>query len=218
MLAVGVTCLLLGAFVSLAPIFPVPSGAKMVNGSTVAYFQVHSLVLPQYLQVPWTSSQGTHITAIDCGGNEPSGSAAAICPSNRTVASGTGTSGTLSFSAQNGDWIAIGTNGPDANISLRTTNGQVGFVVLVLGVLFTLGGLFLGTAETPPRRSSRPKSSTTSAKRSSKGSEEVAAEEPSAPESEEEKAPVKDPEPEEGATAAPDQAEVLSEGNEEGTS
>lgn len=165
MVAVGLTCLILGAFVAVVPVFPVPSGDKQVNGTTVAYFQVHSLVLPQYLQVPWNAGTSTHITAIDCGGTEPNGAALNICPSNRTVASGTGTSGTLTFSAQNGDWIAIGTNGPNASISLRTTNGQVGFVVLVLGALFTVAGLLLGRGE--PVRA--PPSSKKGASKTSKG-------------------------------------------------
>lgn len=148
--AVGVAALLLGAFVSFVPIIPIPSGTRTVGGITVAYFQVHSLVIPQYLQVPWTASTTTSVFAVDCGAQEPVGipsggnGTSGACSPSRVVAQQQGTSGTLSFSASDGDWIYIGASGGNASITLRTTNGLVGFVVMVMGALIALAGLFLG--------------------------------------------------------------------------
>ncbi|MDE1822326.1 MAG: hypothetical protein KGJ23_15575 [Euryarchaeota archaeon] len=159
-LAIGATCLVLGALVAFAPIFPVPSGSQQVGNGIVAFFQVHSLVLPQYLQVPWHASSPTRIYVMDCGTTQPSAGSADFCPANHTVAAAQGTGGTLSFAIANGHWVTIGTSGSWANISVRTTNGQVGFVVLVLGAMATLAA-FLLRPEGSSASSATPKVSPT---------------------------------------------------------
>lgn len=142
----GIVALLLGAFVAFVPLLPVPSGQQTVGGGSgqvIAYFQVRSLFVPQYLQMPWTASTALTIYVADCGSQEPVGGVASSCVQNHTIAKQSGTSGTLSFAANNGDWIMTQTSGPNASVSLRTSNGVVGVVVLFLGGFLTLVGVCL---------------------------------------------------------------------------
>lgn len=148
--AVGITALVLGALVSLVPLFPVPSGAQTVGNGTIADFEVHSLVFPLYIELPWTSnSTSTEVFAVDCGPQMPVGAALSPCSQGTVLARGTGSSGTLSFSAQNGDWIYVGANNGMAKISLRVSNGEVGFASVVLGSILLVLGLTVRPSKGP---------------------------------------------------------------------
>lgn len=148
--AVGITALVLGSLVALVPIFPVPSGTQTVGNGTIADFEVHSLVFPLYIELPWTSNNTTtEVFAVDCGPQMPVGAALSPCSQGTILAKGTGSSGTLSIHAQNGDWIYVGANNGMAKISLRVSNGEVGFASIVLGAVLLVMGLTIRTSRGP---------------------------------------------------------------------
>jgi hypothetical protein len=121
----SVVAFLLGAALAVVPLVPVPSGDRTVGEGAYAYFQVHSLLLDQVLAISWTASPATTLWVEDCGGAEPTGSGLDPCPSPTTLSVGpNGTSGTMMLTAPGGDWIAVGTGGGNATISLKTSDAQ----------------------------------------------------------------------------------------------
>lgn len=133
-LAVAAAAFLVAALVAVVPLFPVPSGNRTVGEGNYAYFQVRSLLIDEELVVSWHSSTDTSVWTEDCGSTEPSSTGSIPCssPSDVTVSSN-GTSGSVHLTAAGGDWIAVGTVGANASISLTTTDSEASLGSAVLG-------------------------------------------------------------------------------------
>lgn len=145
-LVAGILFLALGATISFVPIFPVPGGSQTIGGGggqDLEVFEVRTLLVPQYLDLQWSSSVPLTVWVIDCGSVQPAVGASPICPTNRTLATGSGMSGTLSISAENGDWVVAGTSGANASVSIRSSNGIVGVPTMAFGATIAITALLL---------------------------------------------------------------------------
>jgi hypothetical protein len=93
--------------------------------------------------VTWTSTNSTRIVVVDCGSD--SGCLQALA--DPVVASGNGTSGTLSFSGHKGQTYAVLNEGPAATaavnvqFSVPLIGGTVGSALLIVGIVVFLAGL-----------------------------------------------------------------------------
>lgn len=171
-LVLGVAILLVGVLVAVVPLVPVPSGNKTVGEGNFAYFQVNSLLLPQQLAITWSASKPVEIWVEDCGSSEPAADSLEPCHSPvRGPDHENGTGGVLGFSANNGDWVAIGTDGTNASISLKTTDAQGALGAFVLAATLIFLGIYWRRSE---RREAAAKSGAPEAPEpsSSSGSEE----------------------------------------------
>lgn len=123
------------------PVFEFPGPFDVINPS-IAY------------TASWSSSSGTSITvtALDCG-PDPS------CASHSIISNASGTSGSLSWSGTKGRFYAV-TVSHSATVtvtaSLPLAAGEVGFILLVFGIVVLVIGSVPRVREPLSRRRARP--------------------------------------------------------------
>lgn len=140
---VGIVLLVIGAVLWYLPLPGTSTGQTQVaagQGETVQATAPLALLTPQVtLTVTWTASTSAAIRVYSCGSDSSCGS-----PSSTAIASGSGTSGTLTFTADKGSYYIIV---PDhtATINVQPTvpilGGALGLVLLVIGIILLLVGL-----------------------------------------------------------------------------
>ncbi len=150
--AIGLVVVALGAMCTFAPVFSPPGGSQF----GAAKIQSRSVMVDSRYDFSWSKGGATdYVAAFDCGTTTPanlsSGSTAgAVCPSERWLAHGAGSSGELSIGAPPGDWVMVvafqnasGTIDTGAQISVTVTEGLIGVPLLVLGAIVAVVGAFV---------------------------------------------------------------------------
>lgn len=140
---VGVVLLVIGAVLWYVPLPGTSTGQTNVaagQGEVVQATAPLALLTPTVsMTVTWTASSSTQVRVLACGTDSGCGS-----PGSTPVASGTGTSGSLTFSADKGSYYLIE---PDhsATINVQPTvpilGGALGLVLLIVGILLLVVGL-----------------------------------------------------------------------------
>ena len=168
-LVVGIVLIVIGGVLSFMPLLSAGACASPCGAIDV---QSKSLVVDSHFSVSWSGGGSSdYVAAIDCGTTQPTAissvatTPAQVCSGGTVVSSGTGSSGTLSVAAPNGDWIVVGAWTSSAATSIDTsaalsataTEGLIGIPILILGVIFLILGAALKSkkqkqvAQAPPQ-------------------------------------------------------------------
>jgi hypothetical protein len=141
---VGLILLILGAVLIIMPLFNQPisnvaGASNSVSSGTPAAFQLKSYGVPYYMSMTWSSSASTTVTVQSCSSVDPN---TAACNGASTLASDSGTSGTLTWTAAAGAWIEISTTSSGSvTISVNGSSPLLGFILAIPGILVLIVGL-----------------------------------------------------------------------------
>ncbi len=162
--------LLIGVVLLEYPLEPQAVPVNNMGGtvSTIEAVQVNSPILSQHFDIEWSSSVSGTMQYGVCSNipNAPSG-----LSSCSQSGSGSGTSGTLTFTATNGEFVVLFFSGTGGSATAKTTIPTAGIVLVVVGVILLVAGVALSskpktatpepgpTPPTPPAQGSPPPSS-----------------------------------------------------------
>lgn len=152
--AVGLVLLILGVVLWYLPIagqmsttLSIPAGSEESIGDPAP---VALLTKTVSFTVSWSSSSSVTVRVYDCGTNQ--NSCSTITNATSPVASGSGSTGSLTWSGPKGEYFAVvpsGSTTATISYSAPLANGLAGLGLTILGFLVFLIGL-ARKAKTPP--------------------------------------------------------------------
>lgn len=141
LLVAGIVLLLIGVVLVEYPLEPQAIPVNNKGASSIEAVQVNSPLMSQHFEVSWSASAVGTMQYGVCAQipNAPTG----LVGNCSQTGSGSGTSGTFSFSASNGQFVVLFFNGSGGTASAKTTIPTAGVLVIVIGVILLLAGAAL---------------------------------------------------------------------------
>ena len=140
LLVAGIVLLLIGVVLVEYPLEPQTIPVNNTGASSIEAVQVNSPLMSQHFEVSWSASSSGTMQYGVCAQIPNAPTALGNCSQ---TGSGSGTSGTFSFSASNGQFVVLFFSGSSGTASAKTTIPTAGVLVIVIGVILLLAGAAL---------------------------------------------------------------------------